>query len=244
MRRLLFVVAAHGRLELAAVCLRTLRWTCDQLADSDVLASAIVVASDDNLRTARDLGFGTIERDNDSVSRRFNDGIQLACDPAYNARPATHVCTIGSDDWIDPAVLSELPGPGTILTFREISVVREDAGEIAVASLGRLGWGIRVYPADLLARSPIPFRPAAEDLRNGCDSSVYAGVIRGGGAHPRIAYGDRHPRQIIDWKTAGRQIHHYASVTAHARDRQSDPFAGLEDVYPASSIAAMREVYA
>lgn len=243
MNRLLFVVAAHGRLPLAAVCLRTLRWTCDELMAAGTPASAIVVACDENLDVARELGFGTVERDNDSVSRRFNDGIQLALDPTYNPRPATHVCTIGSDDWIDPAVLLTLPAPNEIMTFREISLVREDAGEISVASLGRLGWGIRVYPRELLARTAIPFRPAAEDLRNGCDSSVYAGVLAGM-VRPRIVYGDRHDRQVIDWKSDGRQIHHYASVTVRARDRHADPFDGLDLIYPPASVAAMREVYA
>lgn len=243
MRRLLFVVPAHGRLELSAVCLRTLRWTCDELAGVGIHASAIVVACDENLDVARDLGFGTVERDNDSVSRRFNDGIQLACDPAFNPRPADYVVTLGSDDWIDPAVLAELPGPNEILVYREIAVVREDGREVAVAKLGRLGWGIRAYPRELVARSPIPFRPAAEDMSSGCDASVYGGVIRGG-ARPRVVYGDRHDRQIVDWKSSGRQIHEYRAVTARSRDRQGDPFEGLDLVYPPASVAAMREVYA
>jgi hypothetical protein len=56
----MFVVPAHGRLELAEVCLRTLRWTCDELTAAGIDSSAIVVACDENLAVARELGFAKI----------------------------------------------------------------------------------------------------------------------------------------------------------------------------------------
>ena len=64
-----FVMPAHGRLELAAICLRQLRRTIDSLDDNGIRASAVVVACDENLDTARELGFGWVERDNQFVSR-------------------------------------------------------------------------------------------------------------------------------------------------------------------------------
>lgn len=70
---------AHGRLELASICLRQLRRTCDALTVNGIEATAVVVADDENLDAARALGFGTVERDNQFVSRRFNDGIEMAC---------------------------------------------------------------------------------------------------------------------------------------------------------------------
>jgi hypothetical protein len=81
MPSLWFVVPAHGRIELARICLRQLRRTCDELEREGIEATAVVIADDENLDTARELGFGTIERDNEFTSRRYNDGIQLACDP-------------------------------------------------------------------------------------------------------------------------------------------------------------------
>jgi hypothetical protein len=80
---LCFVVPAHGRLSLSAICLRQLRRTCDSLTEEGISATAVVIADDENLDTARELGFGTIERDNTAVSARYNDGIQLACDPEF-----------------------------------------------------------------------------------------------------------------------------------------------------------------
>ena len=82
-----FVMPAHGRLELARICLRQLRRTIDSLDDNGIRASAVVVACDENLDTARELGFGWVERDNQFVSRRFNDGVQFACDPGLQPAP-------------------------------------------------------------------------------------------------------------------------------------------------------------
>lgn len=81
MPSLWFVVPAYGRQQLARICLRQLRRTCDALTAHGIHATAVVVGDDENLGTARDLGFATVERDNRFVSRKFNDGIDLACDP-------------------------------------------------------------------------------------------------------------------------------------------------------------------
>lgn len=86
MTSLAFVVPAHGRIPLARICLTQLRRTCDALTDYGVAATAVVVACDENLDTARDLGFATVERNNEFLSRKFNDGIQMACDPNLSER--------------------------------------------------------------------------------------------------------------------------------------------------------------
>jgi hypothetical protein len=86
-RSLWFVVPAHGRAELARICLTQLRRTCDALEREGIRATAVVVADDANLTTARRLGFGTIKRDNSFLSAKFNDGIQAALDPHLTDPP-------------------------------------------------------------------------------------------------------------------------------------------------------------
>lgn len=81
MSSLWFIVPAHGRLSLARICLEQLRRTCDALIREGINATAVVIADDENLDTARELGFGTAERDNSATSAKYNDGIQLALDP-------------------------------------------------------------------------------------------------------------------------------------------------------------------
>lgn len=80
MPTLWFVMPAHGRLPLAQICMRQLRRTCDALTENGIEATAVVIADDDNLACARSLGFATVRRDNQFVSRKFNDGFQVACE--------------------------------------------------------------------------------------------------------------------------------------------------------------------
>lgn len=219
--------------------MRQLRRTIDSLDREGIDAAAVVVACDENLDTARTLGFGTVMRDNESVSRRFNDGIQLACDPTVNRYPADFVVTCGSDDWVDYRAFLDLPAVNEVRVFRSAAIVNETATELAVAEAGRDGWGIRVYPRQLLAVSD--FRPAEEDLRVGCDTSLLLGVKRA--TTPVVSVGDLHSRQIVDWKTEGEQIHSYRQVTRLARERVTDPFTDLEGVYP-EAVGEMRLLYA
>ena len=123
-----FVVPAHGRYELTRICLEQLRRTCDALPYD---ATAVVVAEDQNLYTAADLGFATVHRDNDFLARKFNDGIQLACDPNLNPEPADYVVRVGSDDWIDHRILLDLPPLDTVLAFQWAAFVVEDGRQLS-----------------------------------------------------------------------------------------------------------------
>ncbi len=139
---LLFVVPVHGRRELAGICLRQLRRTCDALTAEGLEASAIVVADRENLEQLelRELGFGYVERDNRWLSRRFNDGFQLACDPRYTSRPADFVVPIGSDDWVDHRILLQTPERSRMVVgFQQLSFVREDGDEISSSRVDYLG---------------------------------------------------------------------------------------------------------
>jgi hypothetical protein len=138
MPSLWFVVPARGRLQLARICLSQLRRTCDALELEGVRASAVVVADDENLDTARELGFAIVERDNRFTSRKFNDGIQLACDPQFNPYPVDYVVPLGSDDWVDWRLFHNLPAPNTMVGFQRMSFVREDGRELTVRHIRRL----------------------------------------------------------------------------------------------------------
>lgn len=69
MPSLWFVMPAHGRVDLARTRMRQLRQTCDELERNGVRASSVVVADDENLDTARGLGFAWAERNNRFLGR-------------------------------------------------------------------------------------------------------------------------------------------------------------------------------
>jgi hypothetical protein len=233
---------AFGRFALTRICLKQLRRTCDALTAEGIPASAIVVADDDNLDVARRWGFGTVRRDNKSLSRRFNDAIQLALDERHNPRPVSHVALIGSDDWVDHRLFVDLPSPDELLAFRWASFVSENGRWIAPRFLDyRGGVGIRVYPRSMMEASG--FRPAEEDRDRFCDMAIFVGVSKT--CQPQIGYGDIHEFQIVDWKTSGTQLNGYESiVTRHRQGKPpSDTFEALEGFYPETSLAEMRAHY-
>ena len=237
-----FCVPAHGRLGLTAICLRQLRRTCDSLAENGVQATAVVIADDENLDTARELGFATVCRDNRFTSRRFNDGFQLACDPKINPHPADYVVPFGSDDWVDWRLFCELPRRDTVLGFQRMSFVREDGRELSDRRLIYPGGaGIRIYPRMVLAR--MNYRPADEDRKRGCDMSTLINLKR---QKPlRLEYRELDPRQIVDWKSSEENLNSYDDVThRHRSSFLGDPFEVLTDIYPAEALAEMEAHYA
>jgi hypothetical protein len=240
-KSLWFCVPAYGRLEMAAICLRQLRCTCDELIKNGIEATAVVVADDENLDTARGLGFGTIERDNDFLGRRFNDGYQLACDPTYNPRPADYVMAYGTDDFIDYTILLDLPPADTILAFNTLAMVREDAGEMTARYLDNAGGaGLRVYPRQIIEKAD--YRPADEDRNNGCDTSTLVNLKTC--ASFKITYGRIDPRQIVDWKSSTNQVTAYDSVRwRRVIERWADPFTALAHLYPPEALEEMRKLY-
>jgi hypothetical protein len=242
MPSLWFIVPAHGRLSLSRVCLRQLRRTCDSLCENGVEATAVVIADDENLDTARELGFGIIERDNQFVSRKFNDGIQLACDPTYNPRPADYVVPCGSDDWVDWRLFLELPEPGTIVGYQRLSFVREDGLEMVQRFVNvRGGCGVRIYSRELM--SQLGYRPADEDRYRACDTSIITNLWRT--QRFDVQHRETDPRQIVDWKSPSNQLNPYDSLTFHKTfANPQDPFESLADLYPAEALEEMREHYA
>jgi hypothetical protein len=245
MKILAFIVPVHGRLPLARICLRQLRRTCDALYEDGVNASAVIVSDHDTLEEldVAGLKFGWVIRDNDYTSAKFNDGIQLATDPRYNPNPADYVVPCGSDDWLDHRLFTEpLPPPNEIFGFQHMSFVREDGQEICSPRIGYAGGsGIRIIPRQLL--EPLGYRPADEDRRRGCDTSILANIRQ---ANPglEVRHWHLHTRQIVDWKTPGIQLNSYKEVTAiHGADSPADPFEELAPFYPAEALEEMRSYY-
>jgi len=231
---LFFVVPAAGRVALAEVCLRQLRRTCETLAETGVQASAVVIADDESLDVARSLGFGTVERNNDFLGRKVNDGLEAA-----GLAGVDFAVTCGSDNWIDPAWVSALlPGADEIRCSRLMSMVSEDGRRLAPLRItGVGGHGVRVFPRQLLER--VGFRPAEESARRWIDFSILKGL----GRSHRLVYLDDVPLCIVDWKSST-QLHSYGD---RLRDldgvESSDPFGDLAAVFPAEALDEMRCVY-
>lgn len=239
MTTLFFVVPAHGRLALTEVCLRQLRRTCDALAESAVLASAVVIADDENLEVARDLGFGTVERDNEFLGMRFNDGFEAAGRDGVD-----YAIPLGTDDWVDAGwVAAQLPGPDEIRCSRLMSMVDETGSRLSRLSISYVGGhGIRVFPRALLARAA--FRPAVEYRRSVVDWSILQRLTAVLGGMPTLSYFDTDELAVVDWKTLGQQLHPSETCAQYVTGEELDPFEALACRYPTEALDEMRAVYA
>lgn len=241
MPSLWFVVPVYGRLSLTSICLRQLRRTCDALIEEGIEATAVVIGDDENIHTARELGFGIVKRDNQFTSRKYNDGIQLALDPELNPRPADYVVPCGSDDWVDYKLLTDLPPQDTVVGFQRLSFVREDGREMVQRFVNvKGGCGIRIYPRNVMAI--LGFRPADEDRYRACDTSIITNLWKA--AKFNVVHRDLDPKQIVDWKSKDVQLNPYESLTFHKTfENPQNPFEALKDLYPAEALKEMNEHY-
>jgi hypothetical protein len=231
-RALCFIIPAHGRLEIAKVCLRQLVRTCEALEHRALVASAVVIADDENLDIARDLGFATVERDNSQLGRKINDGYELA-----SMHGADYFVPFGSDDWIDHRWI-RLPGSGETICTHLSAVVNEDCTRIARLDI-RFGDGVRVYGRKTLER--VGFRPAAEDRKRALDAATDSGVSDTGA---RKVFHDTDHLAIVDFKSKA-NLNNYAGCAQHYgnRNETGDVWTQLAAVYPSEAITEMQAVH-
>ena len=239
MTSLWFVVPAHGREALAAVCLRQLRRTCNALAKGGIDATAVVIADDGNLDVAADLGFGTVEQGNDFLGRKFNDGYEFAAREGVE-----YVVPLGSDDWLDPRLILDAPlSPDTVRCARLCAMVSESGNRMMQVSVPYDGGiGPRIIPTALLA--PLDYRPAVEDRQRGIDGTTLGRLRRAHRGSLALTYHDVHPLQLVDWKSRGSNLNTYAMCRVYQTDHgTSRPFEALAKHYPAEALDEMRAVY-
>lgn len=234
-----FLVPAHGRFDLAAVCLRQLRRTCDTLTAAGLAANAVVVADDKNLAVAENLGFATVDCPNHPLGRKWNDAYELAC----RHGGAKWVAPLGSDDWIDAEFILAglLPESGQIRCARLSAVVSPDgcwATALRIPYPG--GDGVRIWDTSLLER--VDYRPADEDVDRAIDTRALERVTRRGGK-PDLVYFDLHPWQIVDWKSDDDQLNSYDGCLTYADGPpQPNPLSFLAQWYPVEALHEMRDL--
>ena len=241
MTSLFFVVPAHGRLDKSRVCLRQLSRTCDTLSESGVQAHVIVVAEDENLDIAAELGFLTVPCGNSPLGRKWNEGYLTA-----GKSGADFVVPFGSDDWVDPNLfLLDLLPEDKIRCSRQSAVVREDGRRITQLSINYhashdYGDGVRVLPKALMDK--VGWRPVEGGRERAIDTSIIRKLSHVSGK-PEAVFCDIHPYQIVDFKSGRGQLNSYDACRNFRASQELDPWEELAGRYPDEALAEMREVY-
>lgn len=232
--KLIFVVPTHGRGRLAEVCLRQLRRTCVALNHTGLETTAVVVG--DSSGTATRLGFTFLQRPNRPLGAKWNHGYEVAC----RDMGADWVVPLGSDDWVDPKFITSaaLPLPGTVRCARRSTIVNPERTAMAELWIPYAGGdGVRIWPRALL--EPVGFRPVEEERQRGMDTSMLR-RLKARGIKPRMVYHDLHPQQIVDFKSADRQLNTYSdSLTFLQGTELDEPLTRLRIHFPKEAIEEM-----
>jgi len=231
---LYFSTPAWGRYELSALCFAQRADAIERLAANGIEARCVVIADDANLEIAREYGFDVVERDNQWLGRRFNDGYAHAL-----ANGATHVFPVGSDSWVDPAFLYGM------LDDQESVVASRHYAHVDQFGLNRqrlwipINHGVSyVVPARMLAACG--GRPCREKIGRGCDTATWQTLVKT--VDPPVVFSEAHELETVAWRSdVG--ITQYEGLRRWAVEETAQPFAGLVAHYPRRLVDAMQRHY-
>ena len=180
---------------------------CNELAANGIKADCVVIADDENLDIAKQYGFHTVERDNEFLGRRFNDGHELAGKLGFDFSTP-----VGSDMFLDSELFFRLEDKFTITNY--YAIVRKDGGNIATMFVD---WGIlQIIPTRMM--KSMDYRPCAEDIKRGCDTS----------ARNRIK--NRTPGKILE--PVRKKAHQFECISFQSK-QQITSYQGLINTYQA-----------
>lgn len=232
-----FITPAWQRLEISALCFAQREWACEQMRAAGIDADACVIADDENLDIADQLGHATVDRPNLSLGSKFNVGYEFAA-----AEGIDYVCPIGSDSWVDPAfIIGNLPDPERreVVYSRHYAVIRPDGGERAQLLVEYEGGTTMFYPTALFAHCG--WRPIPEDAKRGCDAHTIAAARRGGDVTFTIA--ERHVLETVSFQTELQVTNYDNLIDRWGVGRTRKPFESLSRHYPAELVQQMRDLY-
>lgn len=243
---LCFVTPVHDRHDLAAICLEQRRRMCDELSESDVTATAVLIGDDPEFRRlAREFDFHWVEQMNNvGLGRKFNDGVEYAC----RDLDATRVVPIGSDDWAMAGYFLQPPGGGDIRTGKHLSVVNHTGTEIACLTHEfRQSTNPRGFIPWIVPRTELEatgYRPNYDARTRGIDADMGLGICR---TNPRPTWTPMglDPLQCVDFKNPTTQITPYERTVEmnHGVAYDGEPFELLATRYPIDLVERMSELY-
>lgn len=210
--RLVLVMPAWRRFDVTRLVLAQRAHLRGVLAERGVDAVTLVVADDDNLDMAAEMGCETLERPNLPLGRKWNDGLEHAC----RELDADFVTVVGSDDWVHPDLFDRLPAAVApmpmptdeqpvvfweaeapeAVTGRKLALVDLLTGRMRLCeSRGR--WGVIPWVFPRAALDPSGCRPVKDAAVKGLDGSLAAGL----GVRPRWVFRDPNPVARVDFKS-------------------------------------------
>lgn len=158
----------YGREGLTRIVFEARAVLLDELAALGVEAVQVVVGDDANLGTASDFGFGVV-RCHNVLGARINAGFEHA----FRALGADAIVYCGSDQWLMPGPLANLPAPGRARSSGWLSFCSGEAIASIPASPAQ-GWAPWTFSRGLM--EPLGFRPVPDDQERLLDTALLDAV--------------------------------------------------------------------
>jgi len=238
MTSLCFITPVWQRYELTEIVLKHRKLVCDELQSMGIDASSIIIGDDDNLDIALKLGFEVVERDNEFLSRKFNDGYEYAFSAGFD-----YCYPVGSDslltaDQFMHNVGEELPVASHYYCMIHSSGMERIDVEIAVPG----GIGPLIIPVPMLTKFP---RPIQEDMRRGCDNAARQTILSAG-VQILTRKADAQWEHVA-FQSGVTQITDYERIrrvyNAEQYDIDYGVFPEIEALYDSGTITALKDYY-
>lgn len=249
--RLVLVTPAWRRYAVTRVAFAQRAHLHGALAGRGLDVRTVVVADDRNLDIADEYGFDTVVQANDSVGRKWNDGIEHA----VRTLEADYVAIVGSDDWVHADVFDRLPlaevpeqepsagdavvwraGPEAV-SGRQICVVDLPTGRMKWCHSGGQ-YGVMPYVLPRAALEPSRFRPVDERLSRWLDGSFVNGLR----CRPNWVFHDPHPVSRIDFKGSV-NITPYDTIRKGESEELPEAWGRLYERFPAHLVEGARDLH-
>jgi len=237
MTSLLFITPVWQRYELTEIVLRSRKLVCDELEKHGISASSVIIGDDDNLDVARSLGFHVVERDNEYLSRKFNDGYEFAYDNGYD-----YCYPVGSDSILTADQFVDNLGKDLPVASHFYSMIHYTGAErIDVKIKVPGGIGPLIIPVPMLGKCR---RPIPQDLRRGCDNAARQTILT---MESRMLTRENHQWEHTAFQSGITQITDYERIRRFYRadtyDIDFGIFRSIEQLYPKDILDSIFDYY-
>lgn len=232
--------AAWRRFDVTRLVLSQRQRLCEELAARGIQATSLVVADDENLDIARELGAVTLEAPNEPLGRKWNVALR------YAAERADWVVWVGSDDWVHPDAFAPLTvppdtGPARIIRGGRVTLVNLPTGQLqrvtSASKFGAIPWLIE----SRLIRATRRDSPIRADLHRGLDGGLIRG-LRHAAIPFELELHDPHEFRCIDFKS-GQNLSTFENGAAKRGIGEPEPaWPVLAEWFPADLVDQAREL--
>lgn len=218
------MIPARGRFDVTRLALGQQRSLADNLASRGITIDCLIVANDENLEVAEEFGFCGLERRNEPLGWKINEGFEQVCRDG-----ADYAAFIGSDDWLHPDFFAALdPDGATVLSGHEITVV-----DLVRQRLRHLGWrrphGVPPWLLPRRVLKAVHWRPCVDHLDRGMEGGLRTRLQP---LDVRWQLHDPHPMTRVDFKSHVGMTAYDAVAASLGIGEELDPWPELERFYP------------